>query len=84
MVGVAPGRHSNWGIMVTRDSLIRRVAKIVDPTAYVVTPAMYGLKTEKEMRDRTLAGAAQRIAEDRARRVIRLVRSALKNKVQEE
>lgn len=61
-------------------SLTAQVARIVDPTAYTVTPAMYGLKTEKELRDRTLAGAAQRIAEDRARRVIRLVRSASKKK----
>lgn len=59
-------------------SLTRQVAEIVDPIGFNCTPEMYGLKTEKEFMERTWAGAARRIAMDKAREIIKIVRNNTK------
>jgi hypothetical protein len=56
------------------ESLTLRVAKIIDDVGFACTPEMYGLKTEEEL-SRTLAGAARSVAMDKAREVIRMVKS---------
>jgi hypothetical protein len=60
--------------MAEMASLARRIAEIIDPTAYAVRPATYGLKTEQELMERTMAGPARRIAESKAKQIIKLVR----------
>ena len=57
------------------ESLLRRVAKEIDGVAYAMKPANYDLKTEKQMLDQTPVGALRRIAEHKARKIIRMVRS---------
>lgn len=57
-----------------RKSLERQVAEIVDSTPYVCTPGMYGLSTEAEMLKHTMVGAARAVAEEKARKIIKLVR----------
>jgi hypothetical protein len=57
-----------------KKGLTRQVAEIIDPVPFWCTPGMYGLKTEKELMERTMAGPGRRIAMDRARAIIKLVR----------
>lgn len=54
--------------------LVRRVAMIVDPTGFACSPKMYGFKTMRELWQQTFAGAVQKVAEDKARKIIRMVK----------
>lgn len=56
--------------------LEKKVAAIVDPTAYCMTPEAYGLKTEREMLDRTMVGPVRSVALQKAREIIALVRAS--------
>ena len=56
-------------------TLTRRVAEIIDSTAFLCTPGMYGLTTQGELLEKTMVGAAQEIATTKARRIIALVRN---------
>lgn len=61
---------------MAKDSLETQVARIVDPTAYCMRPEAYGLKTEREMLDRTMVGPVRSVALQKARDIIALVRAS--------
>lgn len=56
-------------------TLTRRIAEIINPMAFTLTPEMYGLTTHKEMMERTVVGAVQQEAMNKAREVIAAVRA---------
>jgi hypothetical protein len=58
-----------------KKNLTLEVAKIVDGLSFSLTPSLYGLQTEKELEERTLVGPGRRIALEKARKIIKLVRS---------
>lgn len=53
------------------------VAKIIDPLAYCMAPEAYGLKTEREMLERTYIGPARAIALGKAKRIIEIVKDQM-------
>jgi hypothetical protein len=61
-----------------RDSLTKKVAAIIEPTAFSIEPSLYGLKTEKEL-EQTMCGAVRLVAIDKARKILRLVRRNANN-----
>lgn len=58
-------------------TLTRRVAEMIDRTAFGCTPEMYGLTTQDELERRTYVGPARRIATDKAREIIAVVRAEI-------
>lgn len=53
--------------------LEEQIARIIDPTGWVMRPEAYGLKTEQEMLDRTMVGPVRKIALAKAREIIKLL-----------
>lgn len=49
------------------------VAQIIDPTGWSLPPSAYGLKTEKEMLEKTMMGPIRQVAYERARRIIKMI-----------
>jgi|SRR5882724_9233501 len=48
------------------------IARIIDPTAFVMRPGAYGLKTEQEMLDQTMVGVIRRMALQKADAILAL------------
>lgn len=58
----------------SKPNLVRQVAMIVDPTGFACSPEMYGFTTVHELRRQTFAGSAQKVAEYKARKIIRMLK----------
>jgi hypothetical protein len=56
-----------------RESLAKQAAAIIDRAAFSVGPETYGLKTQEEFK-RTWGYAAQQVALEKARKIIKLAR----------
>jgi len=58
---------------MTKPSLERVVAQIIDPTAFAMKPTAYGLATEEEMLAKTMVGPMRAVAFDKARQILQAI-----------
>lgn len=53
--------------------LEENIARIIDPAGWAMRPSAYGLKTEKEMLERTMVGAVRSVAIKKAREILAVI-----------
>ena len=55
-------------------ALVERIAKIIAPEAWQVSPEMYSLKTQRELETKTLVGPVRMVAREKARKILSAIR----------